>query len=66
MIVQLGDGRARLDGRASVEELESLFGPLADLHSADYDTVSGLVYHVLQRVPEPRRHGPYRRPGSHR
>lgn len=53
MVVQLGDGRTRLDGRTRVEELESLVGPLADLDSADYDTVSGLVYQVLQRVPEP-------------
>jgi Mg2+/Co2+ transporter CorC len=52
MVVQLGDGRARLDGRASVEDLMSLFGPLREVDSADYDTVSGLVYQALQRVPE--------------
>jgi CBS domain containing-hemolysin-like protein len=53
MVVRLGDGLARLDGRASVDELEALFGPLPELDSSDYDTVNGLVYHVLQRVPEP-------------
>jgi putative hemolysin len=52
MVARLGGGRARLDGRSSVEELESLFGLLPGLDSADYDTVSGLVYHALQRVPE--------------
>lgn len=53
MVVRLGDGQARLDGRTSVEELVSLFGPLSELNSADYDTVSGLVYSALRRVPEP-------------
>jgi putative hemolysin len=53
MVVQLGEGRARLDGRTSIEALESLFGPLVDLDSTEYDTVSGLVYQLLQRVPEP-------------
>jgi len=36
-----------------VSGLETLFGPLPELESSDYDTVNGLVYHVLQRVPEP-------------
>lgn len=53
MVVALGDGRARLDGRASVGELELLFGPQVRLERSEYDTVSGLVYHELRRVPEP-------------
>jgi Hemolysins and related proteins containing CBS domains len=53
MVVRLDDGRVRLDGRASADKLERLFGPLPGLDSADYDTVSGLVYHTLGRVPEP-------------
>lgn len=53
MVVRLPDGRARLDGRASVDELEPLFGPIPELESADYDTVNGLIYDALQRVPEP-------------
>ena len=53
MVVRLGDGKARLDGRASVDELEALFGPQVRLERTEYDTVSGLVYHQLRRVPEP-------------
>jgi putative hemolysin len=53
MVMRLDDGRVRLDGRASVDELAAVFGPLPELDSADFDTVSGLVYHALQRVPEP-------------
>jgi putative hemolysin len=52
MVIRLDDGRVRLDGRASVDELVAVFGPLPELDSADFDTVSGLVYHELQRVPE--------------
>ena len=52
MVVRLDDGRVRLDGRASVDELEPLFGRLPELDSADYDTVNGLIYHLLGRVPE--------------
>jgi putative hemolysin len=52
MVTRLGEGRVRLDGRASVDELTTLFGPLPELDIGDYDTVSGLVYHALQRVPE--------------
>jgi hypothetical protein len=53
MVVRLGDGSARLDGPASADELAVLFGPLPELDLAEYDTVSGLVYHALRRVPEP-------------
>ena len=53
IVERLEGGRVRIDGRASVDELENLFGPLPDLARVEYDTVSGLVYHALQRVPEP-------------
>jgi putative hemolysin len=53
MVIRLDDGRVRFDGRASVDELVAAFGPLPELDSADFDTVSGLIYHALQRVPEP-------------
>ena len=53
MVVRLGDGRVRLDGRASVDEHQTLFGPHVRLDRNEYDTVSGLVYHELRRVPEP-------------
>jgi putative hemolysin len=53
MVVPLGDGQVRLDGRASVDELETLFGPQQTLERSEYDTVSGLVYHELGRLPEP-------------
>jgi putative hemolysin len=53
MVVRLDDGNARLDGRASVDELAGLFGPLPELDPIEYDTISGLVYHSLGRVPSP-------------
>ena len=37
----------------SVDELESLFGPRETKERSKYDTVSGLVYHELGRLPEP-------------
>jgi putative hemolysin len=52
MVTRLDDGSARLDGRASIDELETLFGPLPELRVAEYDTISGFVYDALQRVPE--------------
>ena len=52
MIEPLDDDRARVDGRASVDDLTTHFG--LELDGADkeqYDTVGGLVYHEIGGVP---------------
>ncbi len=53
--VMLSEDRARVDGRASVEDLAELFDlQLAGLEDADeYDTVGGLIYHRIGGVPRP-------------
>jgi putative hemolysin len=52
MIEPMSDDEARVDGRASVDDLTEHFG--VDLDGADreqYDTVGGLVYHEIGGVP---------------
>ena len=52
MIVALSDDEARVDGRASVDDMAEHFG--IELNGADseqYDTVGGLVYHEIGGVP---------------
>ena len=55
MSVRLSKNQARLDGRASVDDLAELFGvDLSELEdAAEYDTVGGLVYHRVGGVPRP-------------
>jgi putative hemolysin len=55
MIVRLSDDQARIDGRASVDDLGELFGvELSELEDAEeYDTIGGLVYHRVGGVPKP-------------
>jgi putative hemolysin len=55
MTVKLSDTEARVDGRASVDDLAELFDvDLADLEDSDeYDTVGGLIYHRVGGVPRP-------------
>jgi len=55
MIVRLSDDQARIDGRASVDDLGELFGvELSQLEDAEeYDTIGGLVYHRVGGVPKP-------------
>lgn len=55
MTVKLSDDEARVDGRASVDDLAELFDlDLGDLEDADeYDTVGGLIYHRIGGVPRP-------------
>jgi putative hemolysin len=48
---QLGDGAWRLDGRAHLELLDELFG--VEIEDAGYETVAGLVFSALGRVPKP-------------
>jgi putative hemolysin len=54
MVVRLSDDEARVDGRASVDELSELFDTQLDLEDEDeYDTVGGLIYHRIGGVPTP-------------
>ena len=54
MIVKLSDDEARVDGRASVDDLMELFETEVPLDDADeYDTVGGLIYHRVGGVPKP-------------
>jgi putative hemolysin len=54
MIVKLSDDEARVDGRASVDDLMELFETEMPLDDADeYDTVGGLIYHRVGGVPKP-------------
>jgi putative hemolysin len=52
MIVPVSENEARVDGRASVDDLGEHFS--VELNGADsdeYDTVGGLVYHLIGGVP---------------
>jgi putative hemolysin len=54
MIVKLSDDEARVDGRASVDDLMELFETQVPLDDEDeYDTVGGLIYHRIGGVPKP-------------
>ena len=55
LTVRVSDDEARVDGRASVEDLADLFDvELRALEDADeYDTVGGLIYHRIGGVPRP-------------
>ncbi|MGH9029790.1 MAG: hemolysin family protein, partial [Acidimicrobiales bacterium] len=49
-VEHLGDGQLSVAGRLSVDELADLVS--TDLPEGDWDTVGGLFYNVLGRVPE--------------
>jgi putative hemolysin len=54
LIEQLDDDRARVDGRAAVEDLLDIWDVRVALEDeAEYDTVGGLVYHRIGGVPQP-------------
>jgi putative hemolysin len=54
LVTALSDDEARVDGRASIDDLAEAFGMELDLEDDDeYDTVGGLVFHRLGKVPEP-------------
>jgi putative hemolysin len=54
MVVQLSDDEARVDGRASVDDLTDLFDTDLGLEDEDeYDTVGGLIYHRIGGIPSP-------------
>jgi putative hemolysin len=56
MVVRLSADEARIDGRASVDELDELFDDGVNLELEDeeeYDTVGGLIYHRIGGIPSP-------------
>jgi CBS domain containing-hemolysin-like protein len=55
MVLRISDDQARVDGRASVDDLGEFFDvELGELEDADeYDTVGGLIYHRIGGVPRP-------------
>ncbi|MGA2512495.1 MAG: hemolysin family protein [Candidatus Limnocylindrales bacterium] len=55
LTVRLSEDKARIDGRASVDDLAELFDlDLSGLEDAEeYDTVGGLIYHRIGGVPRP-------------
>jgi len=54
MVVRLSEDEARVDGRASVDDLADLFDTSLGLEDEDeYDTVGGLIYHRIGGVPSP-------------
>ena len=54
MIVRISDDEARIDGRASVDDLAELFETQVPQEDEDeYDTVGGLIYHRIGGVPKP-------------
>jgi putative hemolysin len=53
MVEKISDDEARLDGRASIDDLGETFGVELDgADSEQYDTVGGLVYHEIGGVPQ--------------
>ncbi len=54
LVERLDEDRARVDGRASVEDLLEIWDLKIQLEDEDeYDTVGGLVYHRVGGVPSP-------------
>ena len=54
LVELLGEDRARVDGRASVDDLLDLWDIKLQLGDEDeYDTVGGLVYHRIGGIPQP-------------
>jgi putative hemolysin len=54
MVVRLSDDEARVDGRASVDDLAEIFDTNLALEDEDeYDTVGGLIYHRIGGIPSP-------------
>jgi len=49
LLVEEGDGSCLVDGRLPVEELEEKFG--VSIEREKFDTVAGLIYHFLGRIP---------------
>ena len=52
MVERISDDEARIDGRANVDDLFELFDVNRNGLDEDYDTVGGLVYHLVAGVPK--------------
>ncbi len=53
MIVPLSDDQARVDGRASIDDLMEHFDLQSEIEDREeYDTVGGLVYHRIGGIPK--------------
>lgn len=54
LVVRLSPDEARIDGRVDVDELAEIFEIPINLEDADeYDTVGGLIFHRIGKVPSP-------------
>src|SRR6185436_8343477 len=54
MVVRLSDDEARVDGRASIDEMSELFDANIEFEDEEeYDTVGGLIYHRIGGIPSP-------------
>ena len=54
LVEPLGEDRARVDGRASIDDLLEIWDLKIELEDQDeYDTVGGLVYHRIGGIPQP-------------
>ncbi len=54
IVERLSDDEARVDGRASIDDLADAFDMELELEDDDeYDTVGGLVFHRLGKLPQP-------------
>jgi putative hemolysin len=50
--VEVGDGALRVDGRTPIEEVNRALGIALPIEE-DFETMSGLVFHHLGKVPDP-------------
>ena len=54
LVEKLDDDRARIDGRAAIEDLLEIWDLKLTLEDEEeYDTVGGLVYHRIGGIPQP-------------
>ncbi len=54
MVVRLSEDEIRVDGRVAVDDLAELFDMTISLEDEDeYDTIGGLVFHRIGRIPVP-------------
>ena len=54
LVEMIDENRARVDGRAAVEDLLEIWDLRIELEDEDeYDTVGGLVYHRVGGIPQP-------------
>ena len=53
LVTQTGDGIYVVDGKAEIDEVASLIGEgfMADEHAEDVDTIGGMIFNTLGRIP---------------